>query len=91
MPWVLDEYRCFYNEARPHQGIEQRRPAAFSMAARSMNREQGATVVSRAVECTDHVLIWGEAHLQRCFVRCSCADERIGQDRQRMMVSVLSV
>ena len=46
---VLDEYRCFYNEARPHQGIEQRRPAAFSMAARSTKPAQGATVVSRPV------------------------------------------
>src|SRR5260370_23405275 len=26
---VLDEYRTFFNEGRPHQGIGQRRPSAF--------------------------------------------------------------
>jgi transposase InsO family protein len=46
---VLDEYRRFYNEARPHQGIEQRRPSAFGMAPRSTKPAEGATVVSLAV------------------------------------------
>ena len=46
---VLDEYRQFYNDARPHQGIEQRRPAHFGMPARSEMRLAGATVASRAV------------------------------------------
>jgi transposase InsO family protein len=46
---VLDEYRQFYNDARPHQGIEQRRPALFAMPARSEMRVAGATVASRAL------------------------------------------
>jgi transposase InsO family protein len=46
---VLDEYRRFYNEARPHQGIEQRRPGAFGLPARSAQPAEGAAVVSRAV------------------------------------------
>jgi hypothetical protein len=46
---VLDEYRRFYNDARPHQGIEQRRPGAFSVPARSPKPAEGAMVVSRAV------------------------------------------
>jgi transposase InsO family protein len=46
---VLDEYRRFYNEARPHQGIAQRRPGAFSVSARSTKPAAGASVVSRAV------------------------------------------
>jgi len=46
---VLAEYRQFYNEARPHQGIDQQRPAQFSMPARSATRAGGGRVVSRAV------------------------------------------
>jgi hypothetical protein len=42
---VLDEYRQFYNDARPHQGIEQ----LFAMPARSEMPVAGATVASRAV------------------------------------------
>jgi transposase InsO family protein len=32
---VLDEYRSYFNEARPHQGIGQKRPIAFAHAARA--------------------------------------------------------
>jgi hypothetical protein len=46
---VLDEYRHFYNDARPHQGIEQRQPAQFSISARSATPVAGGTVTSRAV------------------------------------------
>jgi putative transposase len=30
---VLDEYRDYFNRARPHQGLEQRRPEAFNAPA----------------------------------------------------------
>jgi transposase InsO family protein len=30
---VLDEYRSYFNASRPHQGIDQRRPASFSSPA----------------------------------------------------------
>jgi hypothetical protein len=30
---VLDEYRGFFNDARPHQGIGQRRPATADQPA----------------------------------------------------------
>ena len=46
---VLDEYRRFYNEARPHQGIAQRRPAGFCAPENSAKPVDGAAVVSRAV------------------------------------------
>jgi transposase InsO family protein len=32
---VLDEYRRYFNEARPHQGIGQRRPIAFAQDPRA--------------------------------------------------------
>jgi transposase InsO family protein len=46
---LLDEDRHFYNDARPHQGIEQRQPAQVSMSARSATPVAGSTVASRAV------------------------------------------
>jgi transposase InsO family protein len=46
---VLDEYRHFYNESRPHQGIGQRRPAAFSELACAAKPVEGVAVVSRSV------------------------------------------
>jgi hypothetical protein len=47
---VLDEYFDFFNGARPHQGIGQRRPAmseAPALAARSAL--DGGTVIARPV------------------------------------------
>ena len=47
---VLDEYCRFFNEARPHQGIGQRRPATSespALAARSAL--DGGTILARAV------------------------------------------
>ena len=41
---VLTVYRSYFNGARPHQGIGQRRPAAFSAPALSPGFEPGAAV-----------------------------------------------
>jgi putative transposase len=41
---VLDEYRYYFNASRPHQGIEQRRPAAFGSPAKTTNLRSGTTV-----------------------------------------------
>jgi hypothetical protein len=46
---VLDEYRTFFNEARPHQGIGQRRPVAFDLSGRPPAPAKGASIVSRSV------------------------------------------
>jgi putative transposase len=41
---VLDEYLSYFNASRPHQGIDQRRPAAFGSPARSTKFRSGTTV-----------------------------------------------
>ncbi len=41
---VLDEYRSYFNTSRPHQGIGQRRPAAFASPATLTNFHPGTTV-----------------------------------------------
>jgi len=41
---VLDEYRSYFNGSRPHQGIGQRRPAAFDSPARATNLRPGTMV-----------------------------------------------
>jgi len=41
---VLDEYRSYFNASRPHQGIDQRRPAAFGSPANSTEFRPGSTV-----------------------------------------------
>jgi transposase InsO family protein len=46
---VLDQYREYFNSARPHQGIEQRRPGAFAQAARRRTPVLPATIVARPV------------------------------------------
>jgi hypothetical protein len=46
---VLDAYRTFFNAARPHQGIGQRRPGAFDSRARSPAPAKGVSIVSRPV------------------------------------------
>jgi putative transposase len=46
---VLDEYRTFFNAARPHQGIGQKRPSVFHAAARPPVPAEGAVIVSRSV------------------------------------------
>ncbi len=39
---VLDEYRAFYNDGRPHQGIGQRRPSRLTEPARGSRMAPGA-------------------------------------------------
>jgi hypothetical protein len=46
---VLDEYRMFFNAARPHQGIGQKRPSVFDSLARPPAPAKGAVIVSRTV------------------------------------------
>jgi transposase InsO family protein len=46
---VLDEYRRYFNEARPHQGIGHRRPGAFVRPARAATPVRPATIVVRPV------------------------------------------
>lgn len=46
---VLAEYGSYFNRARPHQGIDQRRPAAFSSPALSPAFVPGAGVEARRV------------------------------------------
>jgi putative transposase len=46
---VLAEYRSYFNGARPHQGIEQRRPAAVSSPALSPASVPGTAVEARRV------------------------------------------
>jgi hypothetical protein len=46
---VLAEYGSYFNGARPHQGIEQRRPAAFSSPALSPEVVPGPAVEARRV------------------------------------------
>jgi transposase InsO family protein len=41
---VLDNYRSYFNASRPHQGIDQRRPAAFDFPAMSTKFLPGTTV-----------------------------------------------
>jgi putative transposase len=41
---VLDEFRSYFNASRPHQGIDQQRPAAFGSPARATNLRPGSTV-----------------------------------------------
>src|SRR6202165_873207 len=41
---VLDEYRPYFNASRPHQGIGQRRPAAFGSPAGATNLRPDTTV-----------------------------------------------
>ncbi|HTP25489.1 MAG TPA: integrase core domain-containing protein [Anaeromyxobacteraceae bacterium] len=46
---VLSEYRSYFNGARPHQGIGQRRPAAFSSPALSLGFVPEAAVEAHRV------------------------------------------
>ncbi len=46
---VLDEYRRYFNEARPHQGIGQRRPNAFAQDARAATPVLVQSVVVRPI------------------------------------------
>jgi transposase InsO family protein len=46
---MLDEYAGFYNQARPHQGIEQRRPDSFAKPALSLPTATADRVTSRPV------------------------------------------
>jgi putative transposase len=46
---VLAEYGSYFNAARPHQGIDQRRPSAFSSPALSPGFVPGAPVEARRV------------------------------------------
>jgi transposase InsO family protein len=49
LQWALDEYRRYFNEARPHQGIGQRRPNAFPHDPRAAAPLPPATIVARPV------------------------------------------
>jgi transposase InsO family protein len=44
---VLDEYRQYFNEARPHQGIGQRRPDAFAQEPRAATAVPARMIVAR--------------------------------------------
>ena len=46
---VLDEYCWFFNEARPHHGIAQRRPAASETSAMAARSALDCSVVARPV------------------------------------------
>jgi transposase InsO family protein len=46
---VLDEYRRYFNEARPHQGIGQRRPNAFAQQAHATTAVPVQAIVARPV------------------------------------------
>jgi hypothetical protein len=46
---VLDEYRRYFNDARPHQGIGQGRPNAFAQDPRVAALVPPATIVARPV------------------------------------------
>jgi hypothetical protein len=46
---VLAEYGSYFNGARPHQGIDQRRPSTFSSPALSPKFVPGAVVEGRCV------------------------------------------
>jgi transposase InsO family protein len=46
---VLDEYRRFFNAARPHQGIGQRQPSLFNSRARKLAPAKGEVIMSRSV------------------------------------------
>lgn len=41
---VLDEYRSYFNASRPHQGIDQRRPATFGSPTSSTKFRRGTAV-----------------------------------------------
>jgi hypothetical protein len=46
---VLDQYREYFNSARPHQGMTQRRPIAFAQEARAVTAAPVQTIVARPV------------------------------------------
>lgn len=46
---ALDEYRRYFNEARPHQGIGQRRPNAFPRDARAATPAPVQSIVVRPI------------------------------------------
>jgi hypothetical protein len=46
---VLDEYRDFFNEARPHQGIGQRRPATAHHPALAATPIMNGPVIAHSV------------------------------------------
>jgi putative transposase len=46
---VLDEYRCYFNTSRPHQGIDQRRPSSFDKPSLGRKPPAGARVVAGPV------------------------------------------
>jgi transposase InsO family protein len=46
---VLDEYREYFNSARPHQGIAQRRPMAFAQEARATTAVPVRKLVARPI------------------------------------------
>ncbi len=47
---VLDEHRGYFNESRPHQGIDQRCPSSFEEPALGRRKSSaGARVVARPV------------------------------------------
>jgi transposase InsO family protein len=46
---VLNQHREYFNDARPHQGIDQRRPGVFAQLPRRMTPVPLATIVARPV------------------------------------------
>jgi transposase InsO family protein len=46
---VLNQYREYFNGARPHQGISQRRPGVFAEPPRRTTPVPLATIVARPV------------------------------------------
>jgi hypothetical protein len=50
LQWLLGEYRRYFNEARPHQDIGQRRPNAFAQQARVTPRSRSRTSAPSAAQ-----------------------------------------